>query len=266
MIDRGRQSILGVLVDVVDYDGALSRIRDAAKARRSYAVSALAVHGVMTGVQNRFQKFRLNSFDLVVPDGQPVRWALNLLYDARLEDRVYGPELSLRALEMAEREQFPVYFYGTTGAILESLLDHLSSKYPALVVAGAEPSKFRTLRPNERTALAQRIKDSGASITFVGLGCPRQEVFVYEMKDLVDMPLLAVGAAFAFIAGKLDQAPSALQRNGLEWLFRLIKEPTRLWKRYLILNPYYLWLVAGQVIGLDYSTTGVKPPVEIGYG
>src|ERR1700683_4087762 len=114
MIDKGKKSVLGIMVDAVDYETAVSRIHDAATKRQPFAVSALAVHGVMTGVQNPEHKFRLNRFGLVVPDGQPVRWALNLLHGTGLQSRVYGPELTLRVLEMAEANGLGVYFYGST--------------------------------------------------------------------------------------------------------------------------------------------------------
>ncbi len=254
------------MVDAVDYEAAQTRILEAAKEGRSYTVSALAVHGVMTGVQSAQHKYRLNSFDLIVPDGQPVRWALNLVHRSHLAERVYGPELTLRTIRMAAEEGLPVYFYGTTPSILADLLGRLQEMHPDLIVAGAEPSKFRTIDSGERVALAKRIVNSGAKVVFVGLGCPRQEVFAYEMKDLLPMPMLAVGAAFAFIAGQLPQAPPTLQRYGLEWLFRLKEEPKRLWRRYLYLNPYYAFLLARQWFGHRFSTAGVQPSTEVGYG
>jgi exopolysaccharide biosynthesis WecB/TagA/CpsF family protein len=266
MIDRGKRSVVGVMVDAVDYEAALSRILAAARERRSYTVSALAVHGVMAGVQSSAHKFRLNSFDLLVPDGQPVRWALNAVHGTHLPDRVFGTELTLRTLTMAAREGLPVYFYGATPSTVERLVSRLNHEYSSLIVAGAEPSKFRALDADERRALADRIKTSDATITFVGLGCPRQEVFAYEMKDLLSMPVLAVGAAFSFIAGDLTRAPQLMQRYGLEWLFRLAQEPRRLWRRYLLLNPYYLFLLAGQMAGKRFPTTGSKPATELRYG
>jgi N-acetylglucosaminyldiphosphoundecaprenol N-acetyl-beta-D-mannosaminyltransferase len=266
MIDHGKKSVLGIMVDAVDYDAALSRIFRAAHERRPYAVSALAVHGVMTGVESEEHKYRLNSFDLIVPDGQPVRWALNLIHKSALENRVYGPDLTLRTLARAEAEGLAVYFYGTTPEILAGLLRSVKERFPNLIVAGAEPSKFRTLNGEERHELARRITASGAAITMVGLGCPRQEVFAYEMRPLLSMPVLAVGAAFAFIAGTLPQAPPVLQKHGLEWLFRLKEEPRRLWRRYLILNPYYVLLLTRQWIGWNYAILGRRPTNEIGYG
>jgi N-acetylglucosaminyldiphosphoundecaprenol N-acetyl-beta-D-mannosaminyltransferase len=266
MIDQGKKSVLGIMVDAVDYEAALTRIVRAAFERRPYTVSALAVHGVMTGFENEEHKYRLNSFDLIVPDGQPVRWALNWLHKSDLPSRVYGPELTLRTLARAAEEGLPVYFYGTTPDILALLKKSLAQRFPALIIAGAEPSKFRKLDGNERNALATRIRESGAAITMVGLGCPRQEIFAYEMRPLLPMPLLAVGAAFAFIAGTLPQAPAGMQSRGLEWLFRLKEEPGRLWRRYLILNPYYVFLLSGQWIGRSYAAIGTRPTNEIGYG
>ncbi len=266
MIDHGKKEVLGIMVDAVDYEGALSRILSAAQERRALAVSALAVHGVMTGVEDVHHKYRLNSFELVVPDGQPVRWALNLIHRARLSDRVYGPELTLRTLAMAAKNKMPVYFYGTTDAILEGLLDRLRTLYPDLLIAGCEASKFRPIDAQEREQLSRRILSSGARIVMVGLGCPRQEVFIYQIRNYLQMPLLAVGAAFAFIAGDLPQAPPAMQRYGLEWLFRLKEEPKRLWRRYLYLNPYYVFLLLGQMLGVKYQTSGTAPSSLLGPG
>jgi N-acetylglucosaminyldiphosphoundecaprenol N-acetyl-beta-D-mannosaminyltransferase len=266
MINRGKRSVVGVMVDVVDYDSAISRICVAASESRSFLVSALAVHGVMTGVESGNHKYRLNSFDLILPDGQPVRWALNLLHQGKLSERVYGPELTLRTLEAAAALKLPVYFYGTTSEMLRDLADKLRNLFPALIIAGAEPSKFRTLEKEEREDVAARVRASGAKILFVGLGCPRQEIFAYEMRELIPMPMIAVGAAFAFIAGQLPQAPPFLQKNGLEWLFRLKEEPKRLWRRYLYLNPHYLFLLARQYCGRPFPTGGTRPTAVIGPG
>jgi len=135
------------------------------------------------------------------------------------------------------------------------------------MIAGAEPSKFRQLSQIEKQDIAHRIAESGAAIVFVGLGCPRQEVFVYEFRDLLDMPVLAVGAAFPFIAGTVPQAPDWMQDAGLEWLFRFCAEPRRLWRRYLFLNPSYLFLIALQRLRLSqFSTKGERPRRELLFG
>jgi exopolysaccharide biosynthesis WecB/TagA/CpsF family protein len=256
MIDKGKGNVLGVEVSIVDYDAAVDRIMTAARMRRQYAVTALAVHGVMTGVQDKAHNARLNSFDLVTPDGQPVRGALNLLYHAGLTDRVYGPELTLRVLRQAAAEGLPVYLYGSTQPTLDKLVPALEGMFPALKIAGVEASKFRSVQPGEDAEIAERIKASGARLVLVGLGCPRQEIFTYAMRPLLDMPLLAVGAAFDYHAGLLRNPPPWMQRYALEWLWRLGLEPKRLWKRYVLLNPAYVTRLAAQKSGLWKA----KPP------
>ncbi|WP_369916269.1 WecB/TagA/CpsF family glycosyltransferase [Plantactinospora sp. KBS50] len=253
-MDQGKHNVLGVLVDAVDYDAAAERVVGAARDRRPFALTALAVHGVMTGVQDPEHNARLNSFDLVTPDGQPVRWALNLLHRAGLTDRVYGPTLTLRVLARCADEGLPIYLYGSTEPTLARLVPALERMFPALKLAGVEPSKFRSAHPGEDVEIADRIRNSGARLLLVGLGCPRQEVFAYAMRPLLDMPLLAVGAAFDYHAGLLRTPPPWMQRAGLEWLWRLGLEPGRLWRRYILLNPAYLARLAAQRTGLWKAT------------
>ncbi|WP_345630215.1 WecB/TagA/CpsF family glycosyltransferase [Rugosimonospora acidiphila] len=249
-MDEGKRSVLGVLVDAVDYDAAVAKVLHAARARQPLGLTALAVHGVMTGVHDPLHNARLNSMDVVVPDGQPVRWALNLLYGTRLRDWVSGPELVLRVLRRMADQGLPVYLYGTTPEILDRLVVSLSRQFPRLRIAGAEPSKFRTSLPGEELALAARIQDSGARLVLVGLGCPRQETFVYGMRQHLSLPLMAVGAAFDFHAGRLRPAPGWMQHSGLAWLWRLGQEPRRLWRRYLITNVDYLIRLLAQAAHL----------------
>lgn len=268
MIDLGKRNILGVNINAVDYDGAVEQIAMAAKEQRPLGVSALAVHGVMTGVLDAEHRHRLNSLELVCPDGQPVRWALNLLHRAKLTDRVYGPNLTLKTCERAAADGLPVFLFGATEEILAAFEENLVDKYPGLVIAGRRASQFRTLNEQERDELVADIQASEAAITLVGIGCPRQEVWAYEFKDALSMPVLAVGAAFAFHAGLLEQAPPWMQARGLEWLFRLTREPTRLWRRYLYLNPLYVSLLTAQWTRLWQPQTNntVEPKSPILYG
>jgi N-acetylglucosaminyldiphosphoundecaprenol N-acetyl-beta-D-mannosaminyltransferase len=246
LIDLGKSNLLGVLVNAIDYDAVVDHVVTAARDRRSLAVTALAVHGVMCGALDPVHRYRLNKLDLVIPDGQPVRWGLNLMHNARLEDRVYGPTLMLRLCERAAREHIPIFLYGNRPPILERLQSRLQQRFPALGIAGALASQFTRVSAAEQSQIRQTIMQSGAKMTFVGLGCPRQEVWLYENKPSLAMPLIAVGAAFDFHAGAVPQAPESMQRLGLEWLFRLCHEPKRLWRRYLILNPSYLILLGMQ--------------------
>jgi N-acetylglucosaminyldiphosphoundecaprenol N-acetyl-beta-D-mannosaminyltransferase len=268
MIDHGKLNVLGVHINAVDYSAAVAKIISAAQENQPLAVSALAVHGVMTGVLDQTHRYRLNHFDLIVPDGQPVRWALRWLHGEKLPDRVYGPTLMQHVCSEAARQGLPIFLYGSTAETLHQLQERLVAQHPGLKIAGTRPSAFRRFTTAERDAAVAEIRASGAQIAFVGLGCPRQEVFAFEMRSLLPMPLLAVGAAFAFHAGILPQAPPALQRVGLEWAYRLLHEPRRLWKRYLLLNPLYLTLLGLQKTKLWNSAgnLGQPPREELRYG
>jgi N-acetylglucosaminyldiphosphoundecaprenol N-acetyl-beta-D-mannosaminyltransferase len=266
MIERGKHNILGVLVNAVDYEAVVTRIIASALSQQKLAVSAIAVHGVMVGLLDAEQRYRLNCLDLVVPDGQPVRWALNCLYNVHLHDRVYGPSLMRALCAHAARLGIPVFFYGSTDEVLRKLCAQLRQEFTSLSIAGAQSSKFRCLSAAEKDLLCGDVRTSGARIVFVGLGCPRQEVWAYEFRDQLSVPIIAVGAAFAFLAGTTPQAPEWMQVSGLEWLFRLASEPKRLWKRYLCLNPLFIGSLLMQLAGLRFDTTGQQPRTDLLYG
>jgi len=263
-----KRNVLGILVDAVDYDGAVERIVRAAEAGQPLSVSALAVHGVMTGVLDSSHRYRLNHLDLVVPDGQPVRYALNWLHGTGLKDRVSGPMLMLQLCEVAAARGIPIFMYGSRPEVLAALQTRLCDRFPSLIIAGAEPSKFRPLSVREKAETVARIRGSGARITFVGLGCPRQEVWIYEYRDVLPTPILAVGAAFDMHAGYLPRAPMLMQDVGLEWLYRLWHEPRRLWRRYLYLNPLFLGHLTLQLTHLRrYDPSDTTAPLsELSYG
>ncbi len=267
-IDAGKQNVLGVQVDAVDYEAAVNKIITAACQQKAMSVSALAVHGVMTGVLDETHRYRLNHLDLVCPDGQPVRWALNLLHKTGLPDRVTGSGLMLRVCERAAQEGLPIYLYGSRPSVLESLSKNLLARFPKLIIAGSQPSRFRQVSAEEKQEIIEEIRKSGAAITFVGLGCPRQEIWVYESTKPLSMPTMAVGAAFDFLSGNVSRAPEILQKWGLEWFYRLMQEPTRLWKRYVFLNPLYVSLFTLQFLKLVcFDPSRGTPPVdEMRYG
>jgi exopolysaccharide biosynthesis WecB/TagA/CpsF family protein len=268
MIDRGQFNLLGINIAAVDYEAAVDKVLAAARRREPFGVSALAVHGVMTGRMDPEHRHRLNSLEMLVPDGQPVRWGLNWLHRAGLADRVYGPNLMLRICQAAAEHQIPICLFGGKSELLSALQEKLQQQFPDLRIAATIPSRFRTLQVAEKEELVEAIKNSGAQITFCGLGCPRQEVWAYEFKDRLRMPVIAVGAAFNFHAGLLEQAPPWMQRAGLEWFYRFTREPRRLWQRYLLLNPYYLWLLGCQLLRLKrFDPSDAKvPQKEILYG
>lgn len=245
-----RRNVLGVGVTATDYAEVCEAVRQAAVGKRSLTVSALAVHGVMTGALDPVHRLRLNALDVVVPDGQPVRWALNALYDDGLTERVAGPNLMLHVCAMAEAQGLAVGLYGSKPDVLADLSRNLTAAYPRLRIAASMPSRFRRVDPAEQEELAAQITAAGVDILFVGLGCPRQEVWLFENKLRLLMPTLAVGAAFDFHALHVPKAPQWMQDRGLEWVFRLRHEPRRLWRRYLLLNPLYLLMLAAQKLRL----------------
>lgn len=250
MDESRKRNVIGVMVDAVDYEGAVESIIESAREHRPMAVAALAVHGVMTSHIDREFGARINSFDLVVPDGQPVRWAMNLIHGAGLRDRVYGPTLMLKICDAAQDHGLGIYLYGSSLETVTRLGDALLATFPKLQISGSSPSRFRSLSKEEKEDVVRTIRDSGAHITFVGLGCPRQEIWAYEYREALGMPIIAVGAAFDFHAGVVRQAPRWMQDRGLEWLYRLRTEPRRLWRRYVLLNPWYVVLVLAQMTRL----------------
>jgi exopolysaccharide biosynthesis WecB/TagA/CpsF family protein len=255
-------------VDVADYESAVERTVDAAQRRVPFAVTALPVHGIMTGARDSNHRYRLNTFDLLVPDGQPVRWALNLIHNVGLSERVYGPSLMLALCERLAQEGLSIYLFGSREETIALLSRNLLRRFPALRIAGSQPGRFKMLSASEREDIVRAIRQSGAAVVFVGLGCPRQEIWVYENRAALSMPAICVGAAFDFHAGTVAQAPAALQRVGLEWAYRLTREPRRLWRRYVLLNPLYVGMVAAQATGaIDFDSRPANPPPrDLNYG
>ena len=240
--------VLGVNVSRVDYESAVDAIINAATAGQSFGATALAVHGVMEAFRDGAFAELVNRLHLVAPDGQPVRWAMNLLGAPELKDRVYGPTLMLRVCEQAAAKELPIFLYGSTQVVLDRLARNLKKKFPGLIVAGIQADRFRDSSREEDEQDIATINQSGARIILVGRGCPRQEKWVAAHIGRIQGAMIAVGAAFDFHAGTLPQAPKILQDYGLEWLFRLVNEPKRLWRRYLILNPLFILTFSRQLM------------------
>ena len=241
--------LFGIHYSVTDYTSAVdqiiswvAQIEQQPAVQQGFGVTALAVHGLIEGYRNAELKQQINSIDLIVPDGQPIRWAMNWFCKTQLKDRVYGPTLTLHLLEAAAEKNIPVFFYGSQQLTLNKLRENLLQQFPNLNIVGMQADRFRESTEEEKALDRQAIISSGAKLVFVGRGCPRQERWVAENKDYLPAVLLAVGAAFDFHAGTVKQAPAWIQKRGLEWLYRLVQEPGRLWKRYLTTNSYFLYL------------------------
>jgi exopolysaccharide biosynthesis WecB/TagA/CpsF family protein len=227
---------------ITDYRRASEKIIAHARVNKSFGVSALAVHGLIETVKDRSFRSLVNKIDMVVPDGQPIRWALNSFYGAGLEDRVTGPILTKYVLARASEEKLSVYLYGSTAKTLEKFTAFININYPGVKIAGTHPDRFREATPEEDIADIRKINESGAHIVLVGRGCPRQEKWVASHLGKINAVMMAVGAAFDFHAGNISQAPLWMQQAGLEWFYRLIQEPRKLWKRYLTTNPHFIYL------------------------
>jgi len=233
-------SIFGLPYAVTNYEQASEIIVENAAKRKSYAVFALPVHGVVEAQHNKDFAEAIKLADMIVPDGQPIRWAMNNFHKVGLKDRVYGPLLTLYVLEKANRLGLNVFLYGgATQEITDKFAAFIEQNYPNVKICG----KYREEQAHESTLDAEDINKAGTHILLVGRGCPKQEIWVAERKDKVQAAMMAVGAAFSFHAGAIKQAPKWMQGIGLEWLFRLLQEPKRLFKRYLTTNSYFIYLV-----------------------
>lgn len=250
--------LFGVGITPTTYDQAVAQIVAAANAQQQAVVACQAVHAVITASGDAILRERVNSFELVTPDGQPVRWALNWLHRAGLRDRVYGPELMLRVCREAAQRGVSIYLYGGTPAVVCLLRERLAATCPGLVIAGYEAPPFRDLNEAEDAEIVRRINDSGAGIVFIGLGCPKQDHFAFEHRDRIHAVQVCVGAAFDFHAGVKPMAPAWMQRNGLEWLFRLACEPRRLARRYLITNTVFVWKL---MLAMAHKVHGRRPTI-----
>jgi N-acetylglucosaminyldiphosphoundecaprenol N-acetyl-beta-D-mannosaminyltransferase len=239
--------ILGMRVDATSYTDAVTRIVGWTRedTPQSRYVCVATVHMVMEAHDDsRFQSI-VNGADLVTPDGMPLVWGLRLL-GVPGATRVYGPDLLPALCEEAAREGISVGFYGGTTEVLDGMLTELQRRWPSLRIGYGWSPPFRPLTPAEEAQCVSNIAASGVRILFVGLGCPKQERWMAEHRGSVRLVMVGVGAAFDFLAGAKRQAPRPLQAAGLEWCFRLITEPKRLWRRYLYHNPRYLALFVRQ--------------------
>jgi exopolysaccharide biosynthesis WecB/TagA/CpsF family protein len=242
--------LFGVGYTPTTYSEATAAIIESARRAESGVVACHAVHAVVTCSGDRDLKKQVNHFDMITPDGQPVRWGLNLLYGASLEDRVYGPELMLRLCRQAAVAGISVYLYGGSETVSRKLASNLAEQFPDLKIVGYESPPYRALTAEEDREVIMRMNESGAGIVFIGLGCPKQDQFAFDHRESIHAVQVCVGAAFDFHAGEKSIAPEWMQRHGLEWLFRLVQEPGRLWRRYLVTNSVFLMKLAFALLQL----------------
>jgi len=238
--------VIGLPLACTDYAGAVAWILDKAGDRRkAHAVEAANTHVAALARSDRDFGDTMRRFDLIVPDGMPLVWSLNAALPPaqRLVDRVYGPTLMLETLRAsAGRPEFRHFLFGGKESTLEKLRASFAERFPGVAIAGAYSPPFGEWPADESDRVFDMIRDSGANLIWVGLGCPKQEHWIARHKDRLPPGVyFGIGAAFAFHAGEVSQAPALLQKCGLEWLYRIAAEPRRLFKRYFTYNSLFLW-------------------------
>jgi N-acetylglucosaminyldiphosphoundecaprenol N-acetyl-beta-D-mannosaminyltransferase len=236
--------LLGVRTTVTTMAQALAAVLEDARRSRGSTVEFLAVNNFVTARRERGFAAALRTFDYTLTDGAPLVWLARCHRLKPAAERITAREMMWECCAAAERERIPVFLFGTTAETLAALRARLLRAFPELSIAGAEPSLFRPLTSGEDRALVTRVNGSGARLVFVALGCPLQEEFVASHKGAFGAVQLCVGSAFPALAGQVRIAPRIVQRLGFEWLYRLVQEPRRLWKRYFVTNSLFLlWLL-----------------------
>jgi N-acetylglucosaminyldiphosphoundecaprenol N-acetyl-beta-D-mannosaminyltransferase len=246
---RSRQGavVLGAFIDAISWERALQTIQWWAIHRQSRYVCACNVHMVMSMRKSRLIDRTVNGADMVLPDGMPVAWMLQRLGYAK-QQKISGADLMWQYCALAEASGTRVFFYGSTRQTLERLQARLRAAFPDLRIAGMEAPPFRDQSRDEDADAVARINASDAGVVFIGLGCPKQELWMGDHRGKVNAVMIGVGAAFDFVAGTVKRAPEWMQRCGLEWAYRLAAEPQRLWRRYLTTNFSFVLGALGQLL------------------
>jgi N-acetylglucosaminyldiphosphoundecaprenol N-acetyl-beta-D-mannosaminyltransferase len=214
--------------------------------RHTY-VLACSVNDIISAYDSSQLTTVINNADLAVPDGMPLVWIGRL--HKQNAHRVYGPDLMLKMCEHSQNKGYRHFFYGSTSEVLNNLIENLQSRFPRITIAGSFSPPFRELSEEEKYNITEMINSAKPDIVWVGLGSPKQDLWAGEFRNRLNVPvIITVGAAFDFIAGRIPQAPRWMGKCGLEWAFRLATEPRRLWRRYLIGNSRFIFLIVRQLL------------------
>jgi len=257
-----KQSVIGFPVTAVPFDHQIELILKWAKRRISKVVCVANVHMLMEAHRNPQFAAVLSNADLVTPDGMPLVWLMNLLGVWR-QNRVAGMDILLALCHQVSAKKISVFFVGSERETLERMKVRLQQEFPQLQIAGMEPLPFRPLNSEEDADIIEKINSSEAGIVFVSLGCPKQEIWMSEHYGKINTVMLGLGGVFPVYAGLHKWAPLWVRRLGLEWLYRLVQEPRRLWKRYYQTIPPFVYLALKQLIMVRPCSLG-KAPLEDG--
>lgn len=239
-------SVIGLPIAATTYAGAVAWILDHAKKNGTYAVEASNTHVAALARSDASFGEAMRNFDLICPDGMPLVWVINsqLPADQKLSDRVYGPTLMLETLKATDgrASEFKHFLLGGKQSTLDNLTESFAGKFPNVSIAATHSPPFGEWPEEEFQIICEKIRSSGANLIWVGLGCPKQERWIAAHKDRLPPGVyFGIGAAFAFHAGEVRQAPPLFQRIGCEWAYRLAMEPRRLFKRYLTYNSLFVY-------------------------
>ena len=242
--------VLGVRVHAVQIPNVVAQMERWIQERAgSHFIAVTGMHGVTEAQHDPEFKTILDQADLVVPDGMPLVW-LSRLRGYGLKRRVYGPELMLTFCEQSAVKGYRHFFYGGAAGVPEQLGDAIRRKCEGLEIAGTYSPPFRALTTDEKREIVNMINAANPDVLWVGLSTPKQERWMYEHRDMLNVPVMVgVGAAFDLNTGRVKQAPVWMREHGLEWFYRLLKEPRRLWRRYLIYGSRFMFYVLLELLG-----------------
>jgi N-acetylglucosaminyldiphosphoundecaprenol N-acetyl-beta-D-mannosaminyltransferase len=254
---REGAKVLDSFIHALSWEETLKRITVWARARESRYVCICNVHSVVTATLDKEFKQVLRHADMATPDGMPIAWMLRKLGFAG-QQRINGPDLMWKYCAQAARTGDSVYFYGGSYEALRQMSVKLRAAFPELQIGGAYAPPYRAVGEMEEDAIIAAINESGAGVVFVGLGCPKQEIWMATHHNRINAVTIGVGAAFDYHAGTVQRAPLWMQRNGLEWSYRLLSDPRRLWKRYLVTNT--LFIIRASLQLLQHALRNVNVP------
>jgi len=240
--------VVSINVNIINIEGAINIIKKWVAERSSRYVCAANVHMCMEAFDSKDYQMVVNSADLILSDGMPLVWSQKLLGSCEAT-RVRGPDLMIALCSMAEKDGVKIGLYGGTENCLNLMQAALQKLFPDIDIGFSVSPPFREITSIENESCIESIRSEGIQILFVGLGCPKQEKWMFENRKKLECVMVGVGAAFDFISGERKTAPVWMQSVGLEWLFRLASEPKRLWKRYAKHNPRFLILLMYQLLG-----------------
>jgi len=245
-----RINILGVGVSALNMPLAVGQIEDWVRNRDPHYVCVCPVHSVMECRRSAEVRHVFNAAGMVTPDGMPLVWVAHVSGHPEVA-RVYGPDLMLALLLRSSHTGHRHFFYGGGPGVVQRLADRLRGRLPGLAVAGMYEPPFAPLDELCTDATAELINAAKPDVLWIGMSSPKQDRWMARMRDRLEAPvLIAVGAAFDFHSGAVRQAPRWMQRSGLEWTYRLATDPRRLWRRYLVDNPWFIWELGLQKTGL----------------